>query len=502
MLGGDDASLLHDEPIEILTLDFLAKHEVESHGIQVCQQERRPSRIVCLCPWRRHQHRQAVAYATPRQKCSNHRAHVARRGNRLVGDHPLARPSLDNLLLAHEILRRRQTIRRRFLVGRQRLLLRRTLEIGQIHHDISRAMVIKLDHLAFVQRHICGVAGSHCRPPMTRRNRVTALGLQILALHEVLRVVGHVEHLGELHRPNPFVGQATLRLTLLAMPHQHRVFTVDAQREVGITPGAEDRRRAGVRVDQRKVVLAQHQQALALVQLGQAVQEEGAARLRKGPLRPAKHQRAELEAGMDIGKKHLLVLEVEQGAEPAGGRDALEKRRRAFVRRNAAGRQQGHQPIRPHQALRALDKQAVEVDIAAAQQRIVARFGQHPGMGLGTLHGALIVGPQRRLFTLQLGDQALAVGRTRLVGNRRLTLGKPLHLLQLDAVPGRVAQHHIKAAAAIGRKHRGEGRPPVEKIFTPGQLAAARHQCIGLARARAAARQLALVQQLHQVAPG
>ena len=103
------------------------------------------------------------------------------------------------------------------------------------------------------------------------------------------------------------------------MPHQHRVAGVDAQGDVGVAPAAEDGRGAGVGVDAGKVGGRQQQRAFGLgVQLVQAVQKEGAARLREGAFRAAEQQHAELEAGMHVGEKHLAVLEVEQDAQPPG----------------------------------------------------------------------------------------------------------------------------------------------------------------------------------------
>ena len=50
------------------------------------------------------------------------------------------------------------------------------------------------------------------------------------------------------------------------------------------------------------------------------------------------------------------------------------------------------------EALGALDKQAVKVHVAAAQQRVVAAaafaIAQHPGVGLGALGGGLVLRPQ------------------------------------------------------------------------------------------------------------
>ena len=286
------------------------------------------------------------------------------------------------------------------------------------------------------------------------------------------------------------------------MAHQHRVAGVDAQGDVGVAPAAKDRGGAGVGVDAGKVVRAQHQGALGLgVQLVQAVQKEGAARLLEAPLGAAEQQHAELEARVHVRKQALAVLEVEQRAQPPAGADAAKELGRALVGGDAAGGEQRHQPAGLHQRLRTLDEQAVEVDVAAAQQRVVAGLGQHAGVGLGALGGLRVFGRQRGVLVLQRGDQGLAVGGARLGGDGGVALGKPLDLLQLDAVPRRVAQHHVEAAAPLQVEHVGKGGPPVEEALARGQPGAGLHQRGGVRGAGFAGVQRAGGQRFDQIAP-
>ena len=216
------------------------------------------------------------------------------------------------------------------------------------------------------------------------------------------------------------------------------------------------------------------------------MQKEGAARLREGAFRAAEQQHAELEARVHVREQAFAVLEVEHGAKPPGLAQGTEEGRRALVGGNAAGRDQGHQPVGRGQGLRAFDEQAVQIDVAAAQQRVVAaaqlagadharlRFSRGGGLRIGL--------PQRRVLLLQGGDQGLAVGGARLRGDGEVALGEPFNLLQLDAVPRRIAQHDVEAAAPAGAEHGGKARPPVEKGFARGQLARLFHEEIGRLR--------------------
>src|SRR3546814_1484678 len=72
----------------------------------------------------------------------------------------------------------------------------------------------------------------------------------------------------------------------------------------------------------------------------------------------AEHQRAELEAGVDVGEEDFLVLEVEQGTDPPRGGNAAEERRRPLVGGDPRRRQQADDAIGPRQVRGAFDEQA------------------------------------------------------------------------------------------------------------------------------------------------
>ena len=86
----------------------------------------------------------------------------------------------------------------------------------------------------------------------------------------------------------------------------------------------------------------------------------------------------------------------------------------------------------------------------------------------------LELGGQRVAALLQGCDHALAVGGALSVGDCGTAGRKPFDLLELDAIPGRIADHRVKAAAPFGalpiRPDTGKGDLPVEKAFLRIQL--------------------------------
>ena len=66
------------------------------------------------------------------------------------------------------------------------------------------------------------------------------------------------------------------------------------------------------------------------------------------------------------------VLEVEEAADASAGGYGLEEAGGGLVGVDAGGREQADDAVRFDQAHGALDEKRVEVDVAAAQQRVVA----------------------------------------------------------------------------------------------------------------------------------
>ena len=167
------------------------------------------------------------------------------------------------------------------------------------------------------------------------------------------------------------------------------------------------------------------------------------------------------------------VLEIVERAQPAFRRHASEEAGRRLVRSDAGGHQQADHAFRFRQRQGALDEQAVEVHVAAGEQRVIAAGPRHagpvrrPGAGPREIAGERIPGPFQR------GDQAPAVGGARGVRDLGPAGREPFDLLQLHPVPGRVADHGVEAAlgrvALPLRPDAGEGDLPVQEALLGGE---------------------------------
>ena len=123
---------------------------------------------------------------------------------------------------------------------------------------------------------------------------------------------------------------------------------------------------------------------------------------------------------------------------------------------------------------RPLHKQGVKIHVAAGQPGIVTARPCDADGGIDPLIRPLEIGGERISVDAQRPDHALAVRSAPCVGDLRTACGKPLHLLQLHPVPGRVADYGVEAAGPFGRipirPHAGEGDLPVEKSFLHGEF--------------------------------
>ena len=153
---------------------------------------------------------------------------------------------------------------------------------------------------------------------------------------------------------------------------------VDAAGDVGVAAGAEDGGGAGVGVDAGEVGGGEGEAAILVVDGGGVVEEEGALGLGEAALFAAEDEGAEFEARSqrrEEGRQfcsEAAVLEVEQAADSSAGGYGLEEAGGGLVGVDAGGREQADDAVRFDQAHGALDEKRVEVDVAAAQQRVVA----------------------------------------------------------------------------------------------------------------------------------
>ena len=177
------------------------------------------------------------------------------------------------------------------------------------------------------------------------------------------------------------------------------------------------------------------------------------------------------EERRQIGAEATILKVVQPGHAPAGG-NGLEEFCRGQIGVDAGRGEQADQTLGLDQAHGALHEERVEVYVAAAQQWIVAGSPHQPAQTVGAPFGVIEVRRKR----IALGTQFLNGGSARRrrggAGEFRRAGGKPLHFLQLDAVPGRVADHGVESAARVGVlplfPHPGKGRLPVQKGFAVG----------------------------------
>ena len=175
---------------------------------------------------------------------------------------------------------------------------------------------------------------------------------------------------------------------------------------------------------------------------------------------------------MNVLEKNLFILKVKQsGHAPAGGH-GLEKFGSGLIGVDTRRREQTHQAVGFEQIHGTLHEQRVQVDVATAEQGVVAGGPNHPAQAFGLFLGRVeLVCNQRPLLSYPLNGHLSRRGGRR-ERNVRVASRKPFHFLKFDAVPGRVADHRVKAARRADvlpmTPHPRKGRLPVQKAFTFG----------------------------------
>ena len=105
----------------------------------------------------------------------------------------------------------------------------------------------------------------------------------------------------------------------------------------------------------------------------------------------------------------------------------------------------------------------------APEQRVTAGRTYRPAELVGTFLGGIEVHRQRFTSLAQPADGGVPSGRGRGEGDLPSTGRKPLHLLQLDPVPGRIADHRVETAFGPAvlpvLPHAGEGRLPMQELL-------------------------------------
>ena len=256
--------------------------------------------------------------------------------------------------------------------------------------------------------------------------------------------------------------------------HEHRMAFVDAAGDVGVAAGAEDGGSAGVGVDAGEVGGGQGETAVRVFDGGCVVEEEGAVALGETALLAAEDEGAEFERGVNVWEENLAVLEIEEAADAAAGGYGFEEAGGGLVGVDAGRGEQADDAVRFGQTHGALDEEGVEIDVAAAEQRIVAAGANQLAETVGAQLGGVEFGGERVAFSAQLLDAAAAGGRGGREGQLRRTGGEPFDLLQLDLFPGRVADNGVEAAGGPvvlpALPDAGEGGLPVQKGLAVGDL--------------------------------
>ena len=109
--------------------------------------------------------------------------------------------------------------------------------------------------------------------------------------------------------------------------HQNRVLLIDAARDLGIPPSAEDRSGAGVGIHPGQSPQRPVRSSGPILSGLNIVEKEGTSGFTEPSLLTAEYQGAELEPGVHIGKEgwevcaETPVLEVEQSAQASAGRN-------------------------------------------------------------------------------------------------------------------------------------------------------------------------------------
>ena len=189
-----------------------------------------------------------------------------------------------------------------------------------------------------------------------------------------------------------------------------------------------------------------------IIQLGDVTNESGKAAFIKGFLAAGKHQNAELEAVIDIWKKQWSVRTFVEEIQIAGRGMALDELRKEFLRacfrRDARRDKKPDNPAWCNDALCSFHEQRVEISV----RRQTGVGNHHPLRAM-----RLVVSARALAFSNSCASGspvfcsfAIMVLRSAARDARAISgpsRCEPFDLLQLDAVPRRIADHRIKTAS-------------------------------------------------------
>ena len=180
------------------------------------------------------------------------------------------------------------------------------------------------------------------------------------------------------------------------------------------------------------------------------MQIEGTVGIRESPIHTARNKGAKLEAGVYVWEKHSPVLEIEQGSQPPRSRNLTEEPARTKIGSDAGRHQKTDQSFAFDQTMPAFHEKGIDVNVATGKQRIIATSLCHLLRFFRLIPRNLIFAPKRIVTFSQRFYHSSSIRGAICVGDLRATGGEPLHFLQLDSIPGRIANYCVEAPLRIG----------------------------------------------------
>jgi hypothetical protein len=192
--------------------------------------------------------------------------------------------------------------------------------------------------------------------------------------------------------------------------------------------------------------------------------------------RPVRVSRTKRVGVVDAGEDEGLVLEVVEAGQVLAVDQIGEVVLGGVVHGDAGGYDEAGVAVGGEQVAVVLGEEGVGVDVAAAAQGEAAAGADQVGLAAGLADSLLPAAPEGRIFAGEGCDRLLSGGGVGGGGDLWGAGGEEFLLLQLDPLPGRVAEDQVEAAvpAVFGvlrllagwglGENLGEGEVPVEEV--------------------------------------
>ena len=169
---------------------------------------------------------------------------------------------------------------------------------------------------------------------------------------------------------------------------------------------------------------------------------------------------------MDARENPLAIREIVQADERARFHEVAEEVFCGVVGGYAGGDDDSRRAVRRDDGAGGFGEYGIGVDVAASGEREASAAAREAACGFGYVDGV-------REFLCQVGVgfgervyEALALRLVARGGYLAVALSEKFLFLQLDALPGRVAENHVEPAA---REHFGELKGPVKERVDCGR---------------------------------